>query len=288
MTAEPAGVEDAVGRQRTERDEATLFPARGMRALLDRDPAAVAPGDVLPWGWHWLYFKPVEPQAELGEDGHPQRGRFLPGGPLGRRMWAGGALRFFEPLRLGDGIERVSTVTSVTAKEGRSGKLVFVTIGHRVSGPRGLACDEDQHLVYRRPGDSVAPRVVPPEATPPEGEPEWEEAFLPTSTALFRFSALTFNPHRIHYDHPYATEREGYRGLVVHGPLLTLLLLDAGIRRTPGRTAGVFTYRAVAPAFADEMITLVGQTERSGAGVRLHALNRDGSVVTKANLEWRP
>jgi 3-methylfumaryl-CoA hydratase len=260
-----------------------------MRALLDRDPEAVAPGDALPWGWHWLYFKPLEPQAELGEDGHPRRGRFLPGGQLGRRLWAGGELRFLEPLRLGDVIERVSTLKSVTAKEGRSGKLVFVTSGHRVSGPRGLACDEDQHLVYRsRPGDSVAPRGVPPEATPPEGEPEWEETFLPTSTALFRFSALTFNGHRIHYDHPYATEREGYRGLVVHGPLLALLLLDAGVRRTPERTAGVFTYRAVAPAFADEMITLVGQTESSGAGVRLQALNGDGSVVTKANLEWRP
>ncbi len=157
MTEDPAGFEEAVGRQRSEQDELSLFPARGMRALLDRAPEATRAGDVLPWGWHWLYFRPVALQSELAEDGHTRRGRFLPGAPLGRRMWAGGTLRFFEPLRVGDKVERVSTITSVTAKEGRSGDLVFVTVGHRISGPGGLACDEDQHLVYRSaPSGSTA------------------------------------------------------------------------------------------------------------------------------------
>ena len=290
MTTELVGFEDAVGRQRSERDEVTLFPARGMRALLDCDPEAMALGGVLPWGWHWLYFKPVVPQSELDEDGHPRRaGGFLPGGPLGRRMWAGGVLRFFEPLRLGDAVERVSTIKSVTAKAGRSGKLVFVTVGHRVSGPSGLACDEDQQLVYLGAfGGSGSSGGTPPKGTPLDGEPEWEETFLPTSTALFRFSAFTFNGHRIHYDHPYATEREGYRGLVVHGPLLALLLLDAGIRHTPERVPGVLTYRALAPAFADEPVTLVGKAEGPDGTIHLHALDRDGAVVTRADLEWRP
>ena len=290
MTDESVDFEDAVGRQRSERDEVTLFPARGMRALLDCDPEAMALGGVLPWGWHWLYFKPVVPQSELDEDGHPRRtGGFLPGGPLGRRMWAGGVLRFFEPLRLGDAVERETTIKSVTEKAGRSGKLVFVTVGHRVSGPSGLACDEDQQLVYRgASGGSGSSGGTPPKGTPLDGEPEWEETFLPTSTALFRFSAFTFNSHRIHYDHPYATEREGYRGLVVHGPLLALLLLDAGIRHTPERVAGVLTYRALAPAFADEPVTLVGKAEGPDGALHLHALDRDGAVVTRAELEWRP
>ena len=176
MTTESVGFEDAVGRQRSERDEMTLFPARGMRALLDCDPEEMALGGVLPWGWHWLYFKPVVPQSELDEDGHPRRtGGFLPGGPLGRRMWAGGVLRFFEPLRLGDAVERVSTIKSVTEKAGWSGKLVFVTVGHRVSGPSGLACDEDQQLVYRgASGGSGSSGGTPPKGTPLDGEPEWE------------------------------------------------------------------------------------------------------------------
>ena len=285
MTGTSADPQDWVGRERHEQDELTLFPARGMAALLDRDLADVEPGAPLPWGWHWLYFKPVAPQSELGEDGHARRGGFLPPLSLPRRMWAGGTLRFLRPLRLGDPVDRVSTIRSIVPKKGRAGRLAFVTIDHRVSGPDGLACDEEQNLVYREAAKDGAPPATGP---PFEGEAEWEETFLPTSTMLFRFSALTFNGHRIHYDHRYATEKEGYPGLVVHGPLVALLLLDAGVRQVPEREVEVYTYRAVAPAFADEAITVVGEAENDGSGMGLCALNEKGNVVTRASLEWRP
>ena len=281
---EPGPAGEWAPHERRESDHVTLFPALGMAALLDRTPAGIESGTPLPWGWHWLYFKPVTPQSELGYDGHARRGDFLPPLSLPRRMWAGGTLRFFRPLKVGEAAERVSTVRSVTPKEGRSGRLAFVTVEHVISGPDGLACEEEQNLVYREAAKDTA---APAPSTPFEGRADWEESFLPTSSLLFRFSALTFNAHRIHYDREYATEREGYPGLVVHGPLLALLLLDAGIRRTPDREAATYGYRAVAPAFVDEAVTIVGEAEEDGSALALYALNRGGNVITQATLEWR-
>jgi 3-methylfumaryl-CoA hydratase len=240
-----------IGKERYQEDGLDLFPARGMAALLDRDPEAMTEGVPLPLGWHWLYFKPVVRRSELGTDGHQRLGTFLPDVGLPRRMWAGGALTFSGELRLGDAVRRRSTIESIEEKSGKSGRLVFVTVRHRVETERGLAVDEAQNLVYREAGAAAAPPAPAPQA------PAWSDPFVADEVTLFRFSALTFNGHRIHYDRPYATTLENYPELVVHGPLLALLLLDAAARHG-GRAPARFAYRAVSPAFAGEALRVEG------------------------------
>jgi len=241
-----------VGRERVDEDRIDLFPARGMAALLDRDAASFVEGAPLPAGWHWLYFKPLARRSALGDDGHARRGGFLPPVALPRRMWAGGTLAFPGALRLGERALRRSTIESIEEKTGRSGRLVFVNVRHRVESGHGLAVDEEQHIVYREtrgggPGDGP----------PPPAPPAWSDPFVADAITLFRFSALTFNGHRIHYDEPYATRVENYPGLVVHGPLLALLLLDGAARRA-GRVPAQFTYRALGPLFANEPFRIEG------------------------------
>lgn len=275
---------DWVGRERVEEDLLDLFPARGMAALLDRDPEGLAEGAPLPRGWHWLYFKPLVRRSDLGEDGHERLGTFLPPVELGGRMWAGGTLAFPGELRLGERALRRSTIESVEEKRGRSGRLVFVTVRHRIETAGGPAVDEAQHVVYREATGGGAP-----EASPAPSSPAWSETLTPDAVTLFRFSALTFNGHRIHYDHPYATEREGYPGLVVHGPLLALLLLDAAVRHG-GRDPARFAYRAVSPLFAGEAIRVegveplglaaAGETELWVAGPR--------GIAMRATAGWEP
>jgi 3-methylfumaryl-CoA hydratase len=272
---------DWIGRTRTERDELSLFPARGMAALLDADPALLEADSTLPTGWHWLYFRPTARQSDLGNDGHPRRGGFLPPVELPRRMWAGGRFRFGASLRLGENVERVSSIRDVAQKHGRSGPLVFVTVNHRVSGPAGLACDEDQDIVYRdapRPGDPTSPprRLAEPTA--------WQEQFTPDRVALFRFSALTFNGHRIHYDPAYA-QAEGYPDLVVHAPLIALLLLGAAQRRGSASGPASFEYRAVSPLFVGQAIRLQGEPLHENR-MRLWATDAEGSVAMMANASW--
>jgi 3-methylfumaryl-CoA hydratase len=241
-----------VGRQRVEEDRLDLFPARGMAALMDRDPKALELGSTLPRGWHWLYFKPLVRRSDVGDDGHERTGGFLPLVGLPRRMWAGGKLAFPTDLQLGEQVKRTSTIESVEEKTGRSGRLVFVNVRHRVEGERGVAVDETQNLVYREASAlAVAEGPVPPESH------AWSESFLADHVTLFRFSALTFNGHRIHYDQPYSMREEGYPGVVVHGPLLALLLLD-GAGRHGGGAPDRFAYRAVSPLFAGEEFKLQG------------------------------
>ena len=241
-----------VGRQRVEEDRLDLFPARGMNAVLDRDPLAFQEGSALPRCWHWLYFKPLVRRSDLSDDGHEKKGAFLPDVGLPRRMWAGGKLAFSGELKLGETVRRTSTIESVEEKAGRSGRLVFINLRHRVEGERGLAVDETQNLVYREGG---VPAVGEGPAAPES--PAWSEPFAADNVTLFRFSALTFNGHRIHYDQPYSSREEGYPGVVVHGPLLALLLLD-GATRNGGRAPERFAYRAVSPLFAGEGFRLEG------------------------------
>ena len=268
-----------VGRTRDEEDVLGLFPARGMAALLDRDAGSMVDGTPLPAGWHWLYFRPVVAAGSLGPDGHERRGSFLPPVPLERRMWAGGRLRFNQPLVLGESASRRSTIASVVEKEGRSGPLVFVTVKHEVRSERGLAVEEEQDLVYRNAGS----RAAAPQGEPPSEAGDWTDAFTAGSVDLFRFSALTFNGHRIHYDHPYATGEEGYPGLVVHGPLIAMLLLDAATRRE-GVAPGRFDDRAVGPVFAAEEIHLAGR--REGSETRLWAATAERGIAMNATADW--
>ncbi len=244
-----------------------------MLGLLDRDPGTLSEGDPLPLGWHWLYFNEPLRASHLGPDGHELRGAFMPDVDLPRRMWAGGTLRALRQARLGERAEMRSAVREVKEKRGKSGRLVFVTVGHNLLQGGHACVEEEQVIVYREVRHREAMRHTaarparPEPPSPPPHAPahggadrpaaQWTRIFLPTTVTLFQFSALTYNSHRIHYDHTYATEHEGYAGLLVHGPLTALLLLDAA-RREHAASVSEFRYRALAPLYAGQPITLAG------------------------------
>jgi 3-methylfumaryl-CoA hydratase len=214
----------------------------------------------------------------------------MPDVDLPRRMWAGGTLRSLHPVSLGEPAQLRSEIMSITEKRGRSGRLVFVTVGHAVLQGDRRCVEEEQVIVYREPappsaassagtgGDGAAGR----ESGRPNPVPEWSETFLPTTVTLFQFSALTFNGHRIHYDHPYVTQQEGYPGLLVHGPLTALLLLDAA-QRHGARPVEQFRYRALAPLFVDQPIMLAGEPAESGSPKErvVQALALSGAVAMR-------
>lgn len=272
-----------IGVERTRVESIATWPARALAATLDLDPDALNDRALLPPGWHWIYFNEATRASGLGPDGHEARGDFLPSVPLPRRMWAGGRIRFHAPLRIGDRAERVSVVERVTPKQGRSGALVFVTVRHRIFGPEGLCVDEEQDIVYRAPPPAGASAGTSGPARPDGTE---TVARLRTDeVTLFRFSALTFNGHRIHYDLPYATREEGYPGLVVHGPLLALLLLGAGFERR-GSTGRHFEYRALAPLFCGEAFEILAEADppTPDEGGRLWAAHPTRGLAMEARL----
>lgn len=235
-----------VGRSETRTDLVTAAPLAALSATLDRDDPEPLPGTDVPPLAHWLYFLPLARQRDIGADGHPRRGAFLPPVPLPRRMWAGGRLEFHHPLQVGDEITRTSRIASVDAKAGRSGTLVFVTVRHEVANARGVAVSEEHDIVYREAPAPGAP-VPAPQAAP--ADPSFEREIVPDPVLLFRYSALTFNGHRIHYDRSYVTEVEGYPGLIVHGPLIATLLVDLLRRERPNARLRRFAFTALRPTF---------------------------------------
>jgi 3-methylfumaryl-CoA hydratase len=253
-----------------------------MAALLDRPAEALEQGALLPVGWHWLYFHPTTRQSQVAPDGHAHRGDFLPPIALPRRMWAGGRIRFLHSLHLGDPVERRSTIASVGEKEGRSGRLAFVSVRHVISRAGEVAIEEEQDLVYRersKPGEARAGGASPPQ------DCAWRESVRTDPVLLFRFSALTFNAHRIHYDHPYVTSVEGYPALLVHAPLTALLLLDLAVRQNPDRQPAAFRYRAEGPLFCGEAVTLLGRQGPNGDS-QLWAAAPDAHTAMSAAVEW--
>lgn len=252
-----------VGRTQSMEDFAAPFPARALIATLDEKDPDPQPGDPLPPLWHWLYFLDAAPQSKIGPDGHAERGDFLPPVPLPRRMWAGSRFTFTGPtLKVGDTIRRVSRIKSVEPKTGSTGAMVFVTVEHEVSGPAGTSFIEEHDIVYReaaRAGETPrTPRPAPADAT-------WTRTIDATPVLLFRFSALTFNGHRIHYDHPYVTATEGYPGLIVHGPLMGLLQMELARRSNPDRAARTFEFRALAPVHAGSAFSVQARREADGS-----------------------
>jgi 3-methylfumaryl-CoA hydratase len=266
-----------LGRTETRTADAHPEPARLLQATLDRDIGSFEAGTPLPLLWHWLYFPPLIRQSQLGEDGHTRGSGLLPVVPfLPRRMWAGSRLRSAAPLRIGDRLTRRSEVTNLTPKAGGSGRLLFVTIRHTLEGSAGGSVIEEQDIVLRepagrstQPGSSIAPAPF-----------DFEHVVKPTPTLLFRFSALTFNAHRIHYDHPYATLVEGYEGLVVHGPLIAVLMHDLVDRVRPGAVVSSFDFRAVSPAFAPHPLTVRAKTTAAGFALRVESAGRIASIGT--------
>ena len=255
-----------------------------MFASLDRDDPRPAVGTALPPLWHWLYFLPQARQSEIGPDGHPRRGGFLPPAPLPRRMWAGGRLRWLpaNPLRVGDAVQRVSTIASVVGKAGRSGDLLFVTVKHEVHNANGLALTEEHDIVYRAsalPGDPV------PAPLAAETGAAWQREVAPDDVLLFRYSALTFNGHRIHYDRRYVTEVEGYPGLIVHGPLIATLLLDLLRGQLPDAYVESFIFKLLRPTFDLQPFRLNAQPSADGKSVRLWAQDHEGWLTLQGAAE---
>lgn len=265
-----------VGKSETVVD--VLEPARS-NALLAAlgTPETRTAGDDLPLLHHWLYFWNVQPPQGLGTDGHPAKGGFLPPVPLPRRMWAGGRVQFLQPLKLGDTVTKTSTILKVETKVGRSGTLVFVAVRHELAGSDGLAISEEQDLVYR---DAAAPgSIAAPAASGPEPIAAWRADIDPNATLLFRYSALTMNGHRIHYDLPYAADEEAYPALVVHGPLQATLLIALAERNLSQPITG-FDFRGQSPAFAGITLNVLGEATDEGAGVWTEQSGAKNMVAT--------
>ena len=270
-------------KSETALDLITAAPLRALSATLDRDEPAPAPGTPVAPLWHWLYFLPHARQSEIGPDGHPRRGGFLPPVPLPRRMWAGGRLRWDtdNPLRLGQEVQRVSTIRSVQHKTGRSGELLFVLVEHRFSNQDGLALVEEHDIVYRAAASAGDP-VLPPQQPPLAGQAAWSRTIVPDDILLFRYSALTFNGHRIHYDRQYVTQVEGYPGLIVHGPLIATLLLDLLRRKLQGAKVVTFDFKALRPTFDLHPFSVHGKPREDGRTIDLWARDHDGFLTMQA------
>ena len=279
MTANLDHLRDWIGRTQTRSDQLTLAPVAAMSATLDREDPAPRAGDALPPLWHWLYFLPIHRASEIGPDGHPRRGDFLPPVALPRRMWAGSRLEFHRPLRLGEDISRLSRIVDVTHKQGRTGPLVFVRVCHEISDARGVALTEEHDIVYR---DMPRPADAAPPPQPAPGNAAWVREIRPDEVLLFRYSALTFNGHRIHFDRRYVTQVEGYPGLIVHGPLIATLLLDLLRRNLPQALVTHFTFRAVRPIFDNGTFSVCGREEDGGKQVKLWARDAQGWLAMDA------
>lgn len=269
-----------IGRSETAEDLVTAVPLRALAATLDHGETS---RDQVPPCWHWLYFLPLHRQSVIGEDGHPMRGGFLPPVPLPRRMWAGSQLAFHAPMRVGQRISRTSRIADVRLKEGKTGPLVFVNVDHELHVEGQQAVTEHHDIVYRDMPDPSAP---PAPGTPAPKSTEWSRVVNPSEVLLFRYSALTFNGHRIHYDRRYVTEVEGYPGLIVHGPLIATLLLDLLHRSLPDAAVTSFSFRATRPVFDTAPFKVCGR--RSGPhSVELWAQTPEGFIAMEADAIFR-
>ena len=279
MTADAEDLRAWIGRREEAADLCDPRRVADMAATLDLD-AAPGPGDRLPPGWHGMFFSPMVRARELGSDGHPRRGGFLPPVPLPRRMWAGGRLEFLAPIPVGAALVRESRIMSIEPKSGRSGRMVFVVVRHRVSADGAPCLVEEHDIVYR---EAVAPGAAPPpqEPSPDAAAAVWRRRIFPDPVLLFRYSALTRNGHRIHYDHAYVTGVEGYPALVFHGPLTATLLMalaETGL----GKPLTRFEFRNRAPLFADAAFEIAGAPEPGAAAARVWAATPAGGLATEA------
>ena len=283
MTQSLEELKQWIGSQETDVDYVTIPSVQRLAATLDRDDPPPKIGDPLPIGWHSIFFPRVVRESQIGPDGHPRRGDFLPPVPLPRRMFAGKRIAIHQPLQVGDEVRRVSTIKQVTPKVGRSGQMVFVTVQTDLSSPRGLAVSEEQDIVYREEPDKNAP---PPPPQPAPGTAVWGKVVTPDPVMLFRYSALTFNGHRIHYDHPYVTKVEGYPDLVMNGGLTTLLVFE--LARTNARTPlRQIASRNVRPMFVNRPFTLCGEPAEDGKSAKLWVADDTGALALSATAEFR-
>jgi len=269
-----------IGRAQIAGDDITPRLVAELNATLDRDAALPAPGSPAPALIHWCLGPQIVPASGIGPDGHPSRGGFLPPIPLPRRMWAGGRLVFHAPLLVGDKVEKHVTIHDLAVKHGRTGPLCFLSIRQEVFSPRGLAVEEYQDIVYRGADSDAAAPAAPP---PPLPEPAWSRDMRASPVLLFRYSAVTFNGHRIHYDRAYTTEIEKYPGLLVHGPLQATLLVDFA-STIKGTVPARFKFRAVQPLFDDVPFKLCATEQQDG--LRLWIETPDRRATMQAEAGW--
>lgn len=272
-----------IGRSETARDLVTTSALAGLAATLDRDDPLAEPGDAARPGGHWLFFHPRVPQSALNDAGHPQTGEFLPPPPLPRRLWAGGRLIFHRPLRVGETIERISTIRDITMKQGRGGALVFVLVHHAVSAGEALAVEEEHDIVYR---EAAKPDQKPPSPRPAPADAVWTRTVMPDPMLLFRFSALTFNAARIHYDRRYVTETEGYPGLIVNARLVAIMLMDLCQSHFDGAPMTGFDYRFLRPMYDTDRFTLGCTPAADGRSAELWAADADGNLSMTATARF--
>ncbi|MBB5213830.1 FAS1-like dehydratase domain-containing protein [Parapusillimonas granuli] len=265
---------------RSDRCDDNIDPGHIKKVALTLDAPCPAPGEALPLLWHWALFVNAVPHDEIGEDGHPRRGGFLPPADDRNRMWAGGRLEFLAPLRVGVPAARESRIAAIQEKEGRTGKLLFVTVKHEYFQGGALCISEEQDIVYREP---AAPKL---QGTVPAPEAQWSERVHPDHVMLFRYSAVTFNGHRIHYDQDYAMHREGYPGLVVHGPMIATLQCRAFTRAHPEKQVAAFSYRGLRPLIAPRDFRVEGAL--TGADSAALWAQQDGMVAHQSELRFRP
>lgn len=275
-TIDLSAVRAKLGQKMIEDDMATAAPLRGMVVTFDRDEVPPVEGQPIAPGWHLAYFPEASRLSELGEDGLPLSRGMLPAMPLPRRMYAGAKLTFHAPILVGDRLRRETEFTDVQLREGGTGTLILATQTRRFYTPRGLALTDEQHTVFREAVPPGAQSGVPKHEPPPSDAP-WRRTIVPDPVSLFRYSALTFNPHRIHYDRPYAMEVEGYPGLVVHGPFSQQCLLDLLRDHVGADAIATFTMRARAPLFDVAPFTLLGR--RNGSTAELWAVTPEGRIA---------
>jgi 3-methylfumaryl-CoA hydratase len=270
-----------IGRTSEASDFVTAQLVKGLRATLFQEIGEPKPGDPAPWTVHWCLAQPVFPMSALSADGHPTRGGFLPPVPLPRRMWAGGELEFFEPLRVGDETTRTSRISDVTMKSGSTGVLCFVSVEHLVTTSRGTAIRERQDIVYR---DMSISQAAPAKPASPPPSAQHRESHMADAVLLFRYSALTFNGHRIHYDRDYVTKVEGYPGLVFHGPMQAAFLVEFAAKLRGGAAPKKFSYRGVQPLFEGSEFSI--NANDTGAGMELWTANSAGQPTMKGTATW--
>jgi len=279
MTAIKTNLQQWIGSRMSAHDTVNPAPAIAMAATLDRLCPAI--GGPLPPLWHWLYFLSMTPTAALAVDGHAGRGEFLPPIDLPRRMWAGSRFQFHQPLLLGEAVRRDSHIANIVSKQGRSGELAIVTVVHEIYDGKGLAITEEQDIVYRE-----APRVNNPSAEPVPASTaaQWSHSRIADPVLLFRYSALTFNAHRIHYDHPYATGAEAYPGLVVHGPLILTLLVDSLLQEHPTAIVKTLHMRALRPLFEGQRFLLQGCLSADENKAQMWSLDDQAAVTMQVDV----
>ncbi len=282
MSADQERWRDWIGREEAAEDVLDVARARALQATLDDTGKALEAGDSLPPLWHWMYFWNVAAASTIGADGHPDRAWFLPPIELPRRMWAGSRFTFLRPLPVGAAAARRSRIKDIHFREGRNGPLAFVTVRHEIAADGEPCIEEVQDIVYRaapRPGETPRPGdPAPTDAT-------WRREITPDPVLLFRYSALTFNGHRIHYDLRHATEVEGYPGLVVHGPLLATLMLELVRAERPEATVTAFEFRAMRPVFDTAPFTVAGRLAGDGKSAELWIAGPDGMLAIKGRAE---